>query len=149
MRHLFPFLFLLVFALMGCQEQDLNGTQNLKPMTIETPDGRSLNFEVEIAVTQEQQQRGLMYRESLPKDQGMLFIANPPREFSFWMKNTLISLDMIFIGPDGLVYKIHRNAQPHDTRSISSEGFARAILEINGGLSDELGLIEGSKAILP
>ena len=137
--------------LMGCKETNAD-TQFLTrtPLNIETPDGRTITLNVELATTPIQQQKGLMFREEMADDTGMIFIFDTPREIGFWMKNTLIPLDMIFIAPtSGIIHKIHRNAVPHDLRSIPSNGITKAVLEINGGLSDKLGITEGSKVILP
>jgi uncharacterized membrane protein (UPF0127 family) len=71
-------------------------------------------FTVELADTPEERAQGLMHRESLPQGAGMLFIYDAPQRVSFWMRNTLIPLDMIFIGPDGVVRRVHDNAQPGD-----------------------------------
>jgi uncharacterized membrane protein (UPF0127 family) len=102
-----------------------------------------VQFNVELALTALQKQQGLMNRTSMPKDSGMLFIFNDEQERGFWMKNTLIPLDMIFIKRDGRIHHIHDNAIPHDLTSVKSKGPVIAVLEINGGLAKEMGIKPG------
>lgn len=100
-------------------------------------------FSVEIAATPDERAMGLMFRESLAPDAGMLFDFGEEREVSFWMQNTLIPLDMIFIGSDGEIKSIHVNARPRDTTSIPSGFPVQFVLEIPGGRSVELGIAAG------
>ncbi len=100
-------------------------------------------FNVEVVDTPESRAQGLMYRQDLAEDAGMLFDFKEEREVSFWMRNTLIPLDMIFIGADGVVKNIHVNAVPHDPTSIPSDGPVQFVLEIPGGRSVEIGLKAG------
>ena len=100
-------------------------------------------FTVEIADSFEETARGLMFRESMPLDAGMLFDFDPPREPNMWMKNTLISLDMLFLDKDGIVVAIARNAEPHSLRRISPGMPVNGVLEINGGLAQDLGIEPG------
>ncbi len=100
-------------------------------------------FTVEIADDDAERARGLMFRDSLASDAGMLFDYGREQLASFWMQNTLIPLDMIFIGADGVVKTIHVNARPMDTTSIPSEVPIRFVLEIAGGRSKEIGLEVG------
>lgn len=86
-----------------------------------------------------------MFRETMPSTHGMLFLFEKPQPVSFWMKNTLIPLDMIFIRPDGSVARIHRNAIPHDTTLIDGGLGVSAVLEVNGGLTGRLGITVGSE----
>ncbi len=88
--------------------------------------------------------RGLMHRTSLPKTAGMLFFYDKPGSPAFWMKNTLIPLDMVFITPQGVVRKIHHNAQPGDLTPVTAGPGIIAVLEINGGLARRYGISEGS-----
>jgi uncharacterized protein len=101
-------------------------------LTIDTAAG-AREFDVELALTPAQQQRGLMLRKSLGAYEGMLFDFGDPRPITMWMANTLIPLDMVFIAPDGRVTHIHANAEPLSLRTIDSGGPARGVLEINGG----------------
>lgn len=112
-------------------------------ITLTGPFG-TVDFTVEIADTPDTRGQGLMFRESMPAQSGMLFIYSVERAVAFWMKNTLIPLDMIFIDARGVVRKVHSNAIPGDLTSIPSDGPALAVLEINGGLSAEIGIAPGA-----
>jgi len=102
-------------------------------------------FTIEIADTAAQRERGLMFRTSLAPDAGMLFDYHTEQQASFWMQNTLIPLDMIFIGSDGIVKTIHVNARPMDTTAIPSQVPIRFVMEIAGGRSAEIGLKVGDR----
>ena len=102
-------------------------------------------FTIEIADTPQEQQRGLMFRQELAPDAGMLFDYGSERKVSFWMQNTYIPLDMVFIAADGTVKYIHENAMPLDPTSIASRFPVRFVLEIPGGRSAEIGLKAGDK----
>lgn len=100
-------------------------------------------FNVEVVDTPEGRAKGLMFVQELADDAGMLFDFKEEREVSFWMRNTFIPLDMIFVGSDGVVKTIHVNARPHDVTSIPSEVPVQFVLEIPGGRSAEIGLEPG------
>ncbi|MDB5505973.1 MAG: hypothetical protein JWR75_611 [Devosia sp.] len=100
-------------------------------------------FTVEIADDSAEHAKGLMFRDKLAPDAGMLFDYGGEREVSFWMQNTLIPLDMVFIGGDGMVKSIHVNARPLDTTPIPSGAPVQFVLEIPGGRSAEIGLAPG------
>ncbi|MBE7731789.1 DUF192 domain-containing protein [Devosia sp. CC-YST696] len=100
-------------------------------------------FAVEVVDTPESRAQGLMYVMELAPDAGMLFDFEAERAVSFWMRNTYIPLDMIFIKADGVVQNIHVNARPHDVTSIPSDGPVQYVLEIPGGRSVELGIAAG------
>ena len=100
-------------------------------------------FVVELAVTPDTHQRGLMYRRVLPKNAGMLFIFSTRGPKSFWMKNTLIPLDILFLEAGGRIIHVHHNAQPHSLIPIFPKVKTLAVLEINGGLSKKLGIKVG------
>jgi len=102
-------------------------------------------FRVHLAQSPQQRAQGLMYVRTMPKDVGMLFVYDHPTVINMWMKNTYIPLDMIFIGKDGRILKIARNAVPLSLDTISSDDPAIGVLEINGGVSDSLGLAPGQK----
>lgn len=125
------------------------GQVQKEKLTIVTTAGDRHIFKVEIARTPEEIERGLMFRDSMPMDEGMLFLFEEAREAMFWMKNTLIPLDMVFIAPDGKIIKIHENALPHSLDHVSSEGAVIAVLEINGGRAAALGIKAGDRAELP
>ncbi|MEE2879025.1 MAG: DUF192 domain-containing protein [Pseudomonadota bacterium] len=111
-------------------------------LTIETEAGEQ-NFEIEIADEPEEISYGLMNRESLAENAGMLFDFGNPREPAMWMKNTLIPLDMLFISPDGTIQMIARNTVPGSLRTISPGMPVKGVLEINGGRAAELGIEPG------
>lgn len=102
-------------------------------------------FTVEVVDTPASRAKGLMYRQELADDAGMLFDFQAERDVAFWMQNTFIPLDMIFIAADGEIKNIHVNARPHDTTSIPSEGPVQFVLEIPGGRSVELGIVAGDR----
>jgi uncharacterized membrane protein (UPF0127 family) len=112
------------------------------PLSIKT-DEATHAFTVEVADTPEAITQGMMFRESMAPDAGMLFDFGEVRQASMWMKNTLISLDMLFIDADGQVIAIARNAVPGSTRSLGPGVPVRAVLEIPGGRAKELGIQPG------
>lgn len=114
------------------------------PLTIDQ-DGKAHAFRVELAQTEEQQQKGLMFRTAMGADEGMLFPSPAPEPRSFWMKNTVIPLDIVFIGPDHLISNIAANAVPYSLDPIPSSGPAIAVLELNGGRAAELGIEPGAR----
>lgn len=118
----------------------------MEPLEVLTDKG-PVRFRVAIADDEEERQRGLMFRSVLPEDEGMLFNFFEPRPLAFWMKNTLIPLDIIFIGADGRIINIAENTTPYSLDPIPSSAPASAVLEIGGGLSDELGIEPGDKVV--
>ena len=116
----------------------------VETLTIADPAGKNVHaLKVEIATTPGDQEYGLMNRKSLPANTGMLFVFPTADEVSFWMKDTLIPLDMLFIAADGHVGHIHADARPQDLTSIPSGGPVKAVLEIAGGEAAKLGIREG------
>lgn len=101
-------------------------------------------FSIELADSAAERARGLMHRETLPLSGGMLFVYPKPRTVAFWMRNTLIPLDMVFIDETGVVVHIHENAVPGDETPIPGGGVVRFVLEVNGGLIGQLGVDVGS-----
>ena len=101
-------------------------------------------FTVEIADTPQQRAQGLMYREQMARRSGMLFIYESPRAASFWMKNTLIPLDMLFADKTGRITRVHSQAIPGDLTPIDGGSDVYAVLEINGGLAKSYGITPGS-----
>lgn len=111
-------------------------------ISIDTPKGPS-KFRVEVAGDRASQEKGLMFRKSLAPDAGMLFDFHQPVMTSFWMKNTPLALDIIFIRPDGTISSIAANAVPYSDASIPSSEPIRAVLEIRGGRAAALGISPG------
>jgi uncharacterized membrane protein (UPF0127 family) len=116
------------------------------PLTVTPIGGRPHVFRVEVAGTEAQQSRGLMFRTAMDPDEGMIFPYSPPQTVSFWMKNTVIPLDIIFIGPDHRVINIAANATPYSEASLPSAAPAIGVLELNGGRAAQLGIVPGSRA---
>ena len=114
------------------------------PLTV-TDDGKRHEFRVELAQSRYEQAKGLMFRTAMGADEGMLFPMDPPRQASFWMKNTVIPLDIIFIGGDRRILNIAANAVPYSEKNLDSDGLAAAVLELNGGRAAELGIAPGDK----
>ena len=116
-------------------------------LTIETASGGKYRFDIELAETPAQMAQGLMFREQMADDAGMLFILPAAQSMSMWMKNTLIPLDMVFIGIDGRIVNIHQRAVPHSLDTISSGGPVKGVLEINGGIAARLGIRVGDRVV--
>ena len=104
-----------------------------------------LPFKVELAASPEAQSKGLMFRDKLADNEGMLFPSEVPEPRSFWMKNTPLSLDIIFVGSDGRISNIAANTVPYSLDSVPSDGFAIAVLELRAGRAKELGIVPGDK----
>ena len=102
-------------------------------------------FSVEMATTEAEREKGLMYRKSLPEGQGMLFDFHHDQEVGFWMKNTYIPLDMIFIRSDGRIMRIAENTEPLSEKIVPSNGAVRAVLEVIGGTARKLGIAPGDR----
>ena len=124
----------------------VNPAAKTETLEIVTGQGRA-RFTVELAVTRAQQAKGLMFRQSLAPDHGMLFPYSPPQRTAFWMKNTLIPLDIVYIAPDGRVLSIARNAVPHDETPIPSGDLIGGVLEIPGGRAAQLGILPGDRVL--
>jgi hypothetical protein len=107
--------------------------------------GGTRKFMVELARTAEETQRGLMFRQYMPEDRGMLFDFREERLVTMWMRNTYIPLDMLFIRSDGTVHHIHERAEPMNESIIESRGPVRYVLEINAGVAAKLGLKAGDR----
>ncbi len=120
------------------------GAASFQPLEIVTKNGVQV-FSVEMATTDEEKQTGLMYRKELADGKGMLFDFNPEQEVSMWMKNTYVSLDMIFIRADGRILRIAENTEPLSTKIISSRGPARAVLEVVAGTAQKYGIRPGDR----
>ena len=117
------------------------------PLTIRSKNGVH-RFTVEVAATEQQQETGMMFRTSVAGDRGMIFPYDPPQEVAFWMKNTLIPLDMVFIAADGSIARV-ATAKPLDETPVPSTAPIVAVLEIAGGRAGELGIRAGDKVNWP
>jgi uncharacterized protein len=120
------------------------GAAELQPLEIASKNGVHV-FAVEMASTPEEQAKGLMFRRQLPEGQGMLFDFHKEQPTSFWMKNTYIPLDMIFIRGDGRILRIAENTVPLSETLVPSGGPVRAVLEVIGGTAKKLGIAPGDR----
>ena len=102
-------------------------------------------FQVEVADTPAGREKGLMYREAMPRYSGMLFVYETPQPVAFWMENTLIPLDMLFFDPAGRLTRIHENAKPLDRTAIPGGDNVLYVLEINGGMAKKLDIELGAE----
>ncbi len=110
-----------------------------------TSAGKVHRFRVELARSDAEQEKGLMFRTAMGADEGMIFPMSPPRRAAFWMRNTVIPLDIIFIGSDHRILNIAANAVPYDERPLPSAGAAAGVLELNGGRAAALGIGPGDR----
>lgn len=130
----------------GPQQGTLHPVSGLQVIDLVVERGsKRLPFRVELAASGEAQMRGLMFRDRLGDEEGMLFPSVRPEPRSFWMKNTPLSLDIIFIGPDGRITNIAANTEPYSLKSIPSSGLASAVLELRAGRAAQLGIVPGDK----
>jgi uncharacterized protein len=141
------FILCVALILSSCMSQAKETI--LQSLTITTKSGNEILYKVEIAATQKQMQRGLMYRKILPEDQGMLFEYRPKQEVSMWMKNTILSLDMLFINSNGNIIKIAKNTTPLSQRTIASDGVVLGVLELNAGQAEKHGMQVGDQVSHP
>jgi uncharacterized membrane protein (UPF0127 family) len=118
-----------------------------EPLVIATRDGRRLPFTVEMAVAPEHQMIGLMFRPEVKPDEGMLFDWGAPRESSMWMRNTISSLDMVFIAADGRIHRIAERTVPLSLATVSSNGPVRATLELRAGITEQLDIRPGDRVL--
>jgi uncharacterized membrane protein (UPF0127 family) len=148
LRVLLALMLLLPAACQAAERPALseNGLA-LIPLTITTAEGKSHRFTVEVAATEAQQARGMMFRATLAPDAGMIFPMSPPRYASFWMKNTVIPLDMIFIRADGRIARIAAETTPFSLLPVDSGEPVAAVLELAGGRAAQLGLAGGDKVV--
>jgi uncharacterized membrane protein (UPF0127 family) len=145
MRALRSFVFVLVGLVAFASPVWPAGKQTLE---IASKSGVHV-FSVEIADNDAERAKGLMYRKELPEGQGMLFDFHREQEVSFWMQNTYIPLDMVFIRADGRILRIAENTEPLSTKLISSGGPVRAVLEVIGGTTRKLGIAPGDRVASP
>jgi uncharacterized membrane protein (UPF0127 family) len=118
-------------------------------LVIITKDGKRHDFNVEMALTPEQQEIGLMFRPTVAPDGGMLFDWGRPQESQMWMKNTIAPLDMVFINADGTIRSIIENAVPQSLAVLDSHGPVRATLELAAGTTARLGILVGDRVEAP
>lgn len=144
MRILVVLLFIL-FAAGPAQAAALEKGE----LTIVASSGQQYHFEVEIARTPAEQERGLMFRKSMADDAGMIFPQDSDRTMSFWMKNCFFPEDMLFIKADGSISHIAPDTKPFSEETIPSGGPIRAVLELNGGTSAKLGIHVGDHVLFP
>jgi uncharacterized protein len=147
-RRLFVLFVLSFLSLLLPLPGGSLAAQQLQPLEIATKNGVQI-FGVEMAVTPEEQARGLMFRRELPEKQGMLFDFQREQPTSFWMKNTYIPLDMIFIRADGRILRIAENTVPLSEALVPSGGPVRAVLEVIGGTAKKLGIAPGDRVVHP
>jgi uncharacterized membrane protein (UPF0127 family) len=134
------------FALVA--HQPPASAAEFQPLEIVTKSGVR-TFSVEIAKTDVERATGLMYRKELADGRGMLFDFTPEQQVSMWMKNTFVSLDMVFITGDGRVLRIAENTEPQSLKIISSGGPARAVLEVVAGTAKKYGIAPGDQVVHP
>ena len=144
---------LFLFIAAPLQAQDQQGEPSLLPvheerLVIETSEG-SFDYSVELALNGRDRASGLMFREQMDDDHGMLFRFEEPRQITMWMRNTLIPLDMIFIRGDGTVAGHHADAVPLSEAVIASPEAVLFVLELNAGKAEEMGLAEGDRVSHP
>ncbi len=160
-RSYFAYILLAVFVLGGLAYVLYPYLNRETPSTISSPSEMATTFvkegevlflrgdqkiskvDVEIAENVDERARGLMYRAYMPDSVGMLFIFQEIEMQSFWMHNTHIALDIIYVGPDKKIVSIQKNAQPFSDKSLPSEGLVQYVVEVNAGYVDRLGISAG------
>jgi uncharacterized membrane protein (UPF0127 family) len=135
-------------AFLLCASAALPQTAERETLVIESANGTH-EFQVEIADDPQERARGLMYRREMADADGMLFDFGSDERASFWMRNTYISLDMLFVEADGTIESIAKRTTPLSEKSVRSKGQVRFVLEINGGLCDDLGIAPGDMVTGP
>jgi len=141
--HALTFLVLAILALFPSGLRAEEAMTKIEPLTIAT-DGDAIMFTVEIADTDTSRERGLMFRQRLPEDRGMLFDFGDPRPVSMWMKNTYIPLDMLFIRADGTIAYIAENTVPKSLDTIGISEPVKAVLELAGGTAKKKDIHAGN-----
>lgn len=156
MRNRFhSFWLCLLLALPACGAQPAGDVQPAQlrdfqrgELTIERRDGRD-SFSIWLAITPTEQQQGLMYVRQLSPSQGMLFLLDAPRPMDMWMKNTYLSLDMLFFDAEGRITRIEHRAEPQSERLIHSGGTVAGVLELLAGEATRRGIKVGDRLLLP
>lgn len=144
MRHIILGFVLVLLALARPSAAQDAALSKIEPVTVAT-DADAAMFTVEIADTEDLRERGLMFRQRLPEDRGMLFDFGQPRIAAMWMKNTYIPLDMLFIRSDGTIAYIAERTVPKSLEVIGVREPVRAVLELAGGVSAKLGIRAGDR----
>ncbi len=134
-----------IIALPALSQQPM--TFDKEPLIIQTASGKRLNFIVEIADTNEQRQRGLMYRKEMADDAGMIFDFGASRRVQMWMENTILPLDMLFVDSTGTIRSIKQNAVPYSQDIIDSMTEVKYVIELNAGVTARLGIKPGDKVM--
>lgn len=145
-------LLISAFAAVAAAAAAQTGPQPELPkqrLVIVTRDGKHHEFMVEMALTPDQQTVGLMFRPSVPPDGGMLFDWGAPRDSAMWMRNTITSLDMVFINADGAIRRIAERTVPLSLATVDSRGPVRATLELAAGTAQRLDIRVGDKVLHP
>ncbi len=134
---------IFVFGAFYAYAANKGNIQDINTAIIQTQSDKEYIFTLEIAQTPREQKTGLMHRKHMEQDAGMLFIFPKEAPQAFWMKNTYMPLDIYYINGAGRIDQIYRMTEPFSTKPLPSRNPALAVLEINGGLSDKLGIKEG------
>jgi uncharacterized protein len=153
--HLVAILF--AFGLSACapfqaSAETMDGVQldrifRRSTLQIATPDARLHTFKVWIADDNERRARGLMFVKELADDEGMLFVYEQPQPIGMWMKNTFISLDMVFVAADGKVINVAEKTEPHSLKTIESSGDAVGVIELKAGTAAKLHIAKGARVM--
>ncbi len=142
------FVTLLAWSLAGsAQDSDLDAAFAKDVLIIEASAHACYRFEIYLAIQREQTRRGLMHVRNMPPMTGMLFVYDKDDHYSMWMKNTLISLDMLFVRSDGRVSSVIRDTEPHSLESRGSTEAVRYVLELNAGTTKRLSIDTESRLI--
>lgn len=139
----------LAFAMLVVQGVGAFAAEALQKLEIVTAGGKTHVFQVELARSPEEREKGLMFRRYMPKDRGMLFDFGRPEPTAMWMENTYLPLDMLFIRADGTIARIEGHTEPMSRRVIPSGEPVLGVLELNSGISDELGIKAGDRVVHP
>ena len=142
--------FIFVLSIFTANARTLDDLEDLEKgsVSIKLNSNESIEFSVLIAESNKDRRQGLMHIEFMEENQGMLFVFNPPRRVSMWMRNTPMSLDILFIDRNGKVINMEENTTPYSTKALSSGGTIRWVLEINSGLAKTKGIKTGDLVLL-
>ena len=144
-NRFFCLIFLLAATLINASVAPAEAEVPADDLRITTSAGQTIDLQVAFAITPEQQRRGLMYVENMPANYGMVFLMRPPRQAHFWMRNTKLPLDMIFIAPGGRIERIVTRYDTNSDAVTSSQGLVSAVLEIAADGARKLGIQPGDR----